>query len=425
MSIDYRAIADDQDRIERTAANSIRTLSKLYAERSHFVLELLQNAEDALRRRGDSWGGSRAVRFHLSANELRVNHYGELFNEADVRSICSVGETTKKLTDIGRFGIGFKSVYAVADRPEVHSGNESFAIENYIRPIRVEPIGQKADETVFIIPFKKGDGDIYSDVARGLKHLGAKTLLFLRHIEEIHWSVDSEESGVYRRHTDVLEGNVRQTSVVSTGGDGGYEDEKWLVFSRPIIRDGQKQAGYVEVAWRLASNEAGGPGRIQAVESSPLVVFFPTLIETHLGFLIQGPYRTTPARDNVPGDDSWNQDLVRDTGTLIVESLRWLRFKDMLDVEALNALPIGRVEHKQSERFRTLYESVKRALGSEPLLPDCHGGYIKAKSAAYSRVRELRELLPSDRLTALFDDGVSHSYLHEGFSQERRVELRK
>ena len=42
---------------------------------------------------------------------------------------------------------------------------------------------------------------------------------------------------------------------------------------------------------------------------SPLVVFFPTEKETFLGFLIQGPYRTTPARDNVPEHDQWNQGL--------------------------------------------------------------------------------------------------------------------
>ena len=48
MSVDYRAIAGDEARLQRTATNSIRTLANLYAERSHFVFELLQNAEDAL-----------------------------------------------------------------------------------------------------------------------------------------------------------------------------------------------------------------------------------------------------------------------------------------------------------------------------------------------------------------------------------------
>jgi hypothetical protein len=44
-----------------------------------------------------------------------------------------------------------------------------------------------------------------------------------------------------------------------------------------------------------------GPGRwaVQPLAKSPLVVFFPTVVESHLGFLVQGPYRTTPSRDNM------------------------------------------------------------------------------------------------------------------------------
>ena len=50
MAVDYGAIANDQAWFERTAANSIRSLAHLYAERAHFVCEFRQYAEDALRR---------------------------------------------------------------------------------------------------------------------------------------------------------------------------------------------------------------------------------------------------------------------------------------------------------------------------------------------------------------------------------------
>jgi len=94
MAVDYGAIANDQARLERTATNSIRTLAHLYAERAHFIFELLQNAEDALRRRSVAWHGPRTVTFKLSDHQLRVSHYGEAFNAADVQAVCSVGETS-------------------------------------------------------------------------------------------------------------------------------------------------------------------------------------------------------------------------------------------------------------------------------------------------------------------------------------------
>ena len=62
-------------------------------------------------------------------------------------------------------------------------------------------------------------------------------------------------------------------------------------------------------------------------------MFFPTEKETFLGFLIQGPYRTTPARDNVPGHDPSNQALVRQTAALLADVLRELRDDGLLTVQ--------------------------------------------------------------------------------------------
>ena len=108
-------------------------LSGMYADRTHFIYELLQNAEDALRRRRD-WNGKRAVKFVLSDTVLRVSHFGIPFTEGDVCSICGIAESEKDITSIGRFGIGFKFVYAFTDCPEIHSGDEHFAIESFVWP---------------------------------------------------------------------------------------------------------------------------------------------------------------------------------------------------------------------------------------------------------------------------------------------------
>jgi hypothetical protein len=63
-----------------------------YDDRSHFIYELLQNAEDALRRRVDRIG-AKAVVFELSPRELRVSHHGEPFSEVDVRAICGIAQS--------------------------------------------------------------------------------------------------------------------------------------------------------------------------------------------------------------------------------------------------------------------------------------------------------------------------------------------
>src|SRR5204863_7828945 len=128
---------------------------------------------------------------------------------------------------------------------------------------------------------------------------------------------------------------------------------RWLVFSKSVThRD--REAGNVEIAFFVTQEEGSRQKRIQRVNRSPLVVFFPTVLETHLGFLVQGPYRTTPSRDNVPRGESWNQHLVEETATLLVEALRWLRDHDLLDTGALRCLPLDRDRFSEGSMFAPL-----------------------------------------------------------------------
>ena len=59
-----------------------------------------------------------------------------------------------------------------------------------------------------------------------------------------------------------------------------------------------------------------------------------------LSFLLQGPYRTTPSRDNVPQADLWNKRLVRQTALLLVQTLRWFRDNSLLGLDVLRCLPL-------------------------------------------------------------------------------------
>ena len=56
-----------------------------------------------------------------------------VFGEANVRSLCSVGKSTKKKAEgyIGEKGIGFKSVFRVTDEPAVYSNGYRFRLPSY------------------------------------------------------------------------------------------------------------------------------------------------------------------------------------------------------------------------------------------------------------------------------------------------------
>jgi hypothetical protein len=399
-------------------------LADRYDDRAHFIFELLQNAEDALARRPD-WQGTRGVEFRLSNDVLSVVHCGKPFDERDVRGICGIAESTKDLTAIGRFGIGFKSVYAFTNRPEVHSGAEDFAIESFVWPTAIPAVDRGPDETLFILPLAEDDEPARREITEGLRRLGARSLLFLRQIDEIAWSVDDGPSGLYIRGTPEKVGE-NAYRIVLLGEERGKPDgkETWLLFSREAMTEDGTLAGRVEIAFSIVQDENTAEWSIQRVTDSPLVVFFPTVLPTHLQFLVQGPYRTTPSRDNVPRGDSWNQRLVQVTADLLVDALRWMRDKNLLDAAALQCLPMDSARFGESNMFSPLFERTRSALLSEPLLPTFNGQRVVAGNARLGRTQELRELLSPSQLGWLFNQSGDAVWLTGDITQDRTPDLR-
>jgi len=396
MPTDYDRIREDNIREYGRGTRHLSFLGRLYTDRTHFVFELLQNAEDA---------GATRILFSLFDDRLEVTHDGRLFNERDVRGVCGVGEGTKTedLTQIGKFGIGFKSVYAYTATPEVHSGGEDFRIENYVRPYAVtsKPAGNSWT-TLFVFPFnteKIAPETACKEIGARLRNLSARTLLFLRRINEIEYRLPNSTGGVYLRE-EIARGPARQVSVIGQN-NGKDEEENWLIFERPVPVPGNSDTVRVEVSFRLEAEDKAGknPERIVKVKDSPLVVYFPTEKATRFGFLIQGPYRTTPSRDNIPKDDDWNGTLVKETAELIGDILSEIKDLGLLSVSFLEALPIRTEDFTDDSMFYPIVESVRNTLIKEELLPTDDGSFVSAGNAKLASADWLRKLLQGDQIS--------------------------
>lgn len=427
VASNYEAICEENRESYGTkgAQKSGKLAAGLYDDRTHFIFELLQNAEDALGRRG-AWHGSRKVAFTLNPTRLTLSHFGKPFDEADVRSVCDIAESTKNESSIGRFGLGFKSVYTVTDLPEIHSGDEDFAIENYVFPKRMARSARAADETQIILPLKPEDASAAQDITAGFRHLGPGALLFLRHIDEINWSVAGGASGFYLRNTpESLGPNVQRITVIGKEDDRLEVDQNWLVFHRDVFSAEGHKVGRVEIAFSLvALKDAPGRWAVQPQAKSPLVAFFPTVVESHLGFLVQGPYRTTPSRDNIPPGEPWNQHLVKETSGLLVEAMRWMRDKAMLDVAALRCLPLDREKFPKDSRFAPMFDAVLQAFQDEELLPTFDDRHVTAQQAKLARTQELRQLFSAEQVAALFGSEVA-AWLSDDITEVKNPEIRK
>lgn len=424
-NIDYEALSKENlIRYGTDIKDTLEHIVGLYCERTHLVFELLQNAEDALRKRNGD--GSRSVRFELSRAGLKVSHFGKPFDEPDVRGICGINRSTKKeeLTAIGRFGIGFKSVYAITDQPEIRSLGQDFVIRDYVQPHRLEPQPQPQGETSFWFPFKGDQASAFGEIGEGLQKLDAKTLLFLGHVEEVDWRIEGGASGTYCRESVELQDGLRRVTLIGTTSSGEeLSEEQWYVFSRPVESDGI-EVGAVEIAYSVDLTASTDDLKLKTVSDSRLAAFFPTGVQTNLGVVLQAPFRTTPARDNVPPKDAWNQRLVQETASLLVESLGVLRDLNLLSVDVLCGMPIDEDDFQPGSMFRPLYDALASALQTQELLPKNGGGWMPSSQAALARGQELCELLDSAQLTSLFESKENLDWLSDAITLDRTPVLR-
>jgi hypothetical protein len=395
---DYEKIRDENIARYGWDTAVLDLLGRLYSERTHFIFELIQNAEDA---------GATELVFQLFDDRLELRHNGRPFDEEDVRGLCGVGTSSKSgdLTKIGTFGIGFKSVYAYTNTPRIYSGDERFRIENYVRPFGIEPPAEPPAEdlgTLFVFPLDMASvppAIAVAEISAALNAIEPETLLFLRSIERLGVRGFGVEDAVLARSAVNESGTRRRVTLTKQPGRRADEFIVWERAAADLDEPGLR----VEIAFRAGVGPRG-QRRIVKGDGRPLVVYFPTEKETFLGFLVQGPYRTTPARDNVPEHDPSNQALVRETAALLADVLRELRDQGLLTAEVLEALPIDATRFQPGTMFRPLFESARAALASEALIPVAAGTYGFASDLKLASGAGLRELFGPDQLSMLYRD---------------------
>lgn len=407
--VDYARIRQDNIEEYGKGTRHLSYFADIYSTRTHFIFEILQNAEDALSRR-PLLNASGYVRFHLHSDRLEISHNGKPFDDRDIIGICGIGEGTKAgdYTQIGKFGIGFKSVYAYSFFPQIHSETEHFKISRFVEPHEIEP--RNSRDTLIVLPFDQPNtrpewafrDDVIANVAeseisRAITKLNIRTLLFLRQIETIEWTLPNGEQGRLTKQTK-LEDSEHDALLVNVKDHQGKQ-EHWQIFSRTLaVKDGEKeQQATVEVAFLLGEN-----GKVRRASDTELVISFPTEKKTELGFLIQAPFKATKSRDNIKSDDPANHQMIQTAAQLAAEGLSILRDTNRLVVSSYKALPLDEDDFPEDSFFRPVYDRIREALKTQSLLPAHSGNYITSDEAKLARGKELVGLFSPEQLGELF-----------------------
>ena len=391
-------------------------LTELYPDNAHFIYELLQNAEDA---------GADAVGFTLSNEALHFEHNGKrLFNLKDVESITSIGVSNKRNdpTNIGKFGVGFKAVFAYTNTPEIHSGEFHFRIKNLVVPESLDNTHNDGI-TVFHFPFdnpRKDSAKAVKEIERGLNGLADNTLLFLNHIREIEYRLPSSRSGKMERIDEKDQAVGQHIEIHSDQSGESKTVSNWLRYSKIVeVTDeaGNAKPCHVAIAFRLIAQPAilasekvdvnksnknatksNTEWTIISCEPGQVSIFFPADKETsNLRFHLHAPFASTVARDSVRDCES-NTELCKALGQLTAEAMADIRERGLLTISFLAVLP--NKDDGLPELYKQIREAIVARFQEEDLLPTKAGSHAKS-STLYSGPSEISSVIDDSDLSFL------------------------
>lgn len=397
--IDYQAIyarnkhgwydmTEDPQRYEALLAGH-------YSDSNHFVYELLQNAEDAR--------ASKVV-IEYYGDKLVFYHDGKPFDENDVKGVSSMLMGTKDRNDastIGRFGMGFKSVFKYTYQPEIYSDDEAFRIESYLLPVEMpgawdfreekivlsyelengsyyHPFVRAKHLTKFVIPFVKKDynGNLVSvsgkEVCHKLSSLNGEILLFLTHIKSLYW-VDKTTDHYARINLEKVDNDEHLITcrVEGTNFSGKEQINRYLKYKH-VFDHTEMANAEVSVAYKVNSRA----NNINEIQGSDICVYFPTRDNTTLPFLIHGSFETAVSREKLMKPSKFNSDLFEQLGNLIADSLEDLKKREMITQVFIRRILLQAFRDEQiNKTIPGLKEKVTEKFARTALLPSIHGEY--------------------------------------------------
>lgn len=297
------------------------------------LFELVQNGADPMLNHP---GGRIVVR--LTGDHLYCANEGAPIDDDGVKAILHSHLSVKRGNEIGRFGLGFKSVLGVTDKPEFHSKVGSFAFNAKTAAERIAKIVPGAEifptlrianpidsnqsmlgdphleellewaTTVIRLPLTS---DAHTWLNTGLAEFPSEFLLFCSHVSSLTLE-------------DTINNLTRSISIERLDDflvlHDGEESTQWKVFETTYSPSDAARAEAGELAdrktlpliWAVPCSGRLRTGRFWA--------FFPLGDETTLSGILNAPWKTNDDRTNLL-DGEFNNELIGVAAKLVVDNL--------------------------------------------------------------------------------------------------------
>ena len=267
-------------------------------DRTRFIQELLQNADDCVYPQG------RTPSFMLTQKGTTIiTEYNEAgFTRENIRSITAIGESTKNrllngdYRSIGEKGVGFKTVFASASEVKIYSGEYNFSLkaEEPTIPRPLSGFKELIKGTRMEITLKDRSSMPTLKTADILE-----LCLCLRHLKEID---------INGHKVTIADTNIQRTITV----DGhSYIFSKYVhpfvITDKRALEERENGARKISPSQQITCYV---PDKTSATDY-PLYVGLPTKHRIKIPMIIDAPFELTTSREEIEVDcKAWN-DIIR------------------------------------------------------------------------------------------------------------------
>ena len=385
-----RAYREQPSLVTEHANHEYDTARGGYAHRQLF--ELVQNGADALTHAD---GASILVR--LTGEYLYCADDGTPIDDEGVQALMFSHMSSKRDTsEIGRFGLGFKSVLGVTDAPEFYSRSGSFRFDRHDAARRIAEVAPAGRYPVLRLPVaadahkaSQDDEDLREmmtwatnivrlplkpdareDLSEQLKTFPPEFLLFVDHVRHL-----------------TLEDGERSRDFALRSVNGGFQldtdkgSSRWKRFktthalSAAAMGDRRSldDSGDVPISWAVPLDRLSEPGYYWS--------FFPTKTASYLAGILNAPWKTNEDRQNLlPG--RYNDELIDAAARMVAERLPELATTQD-PARHLDALPRRR-EAGDNDHGDRLRDRLDEKLHRRFVAPDQDGTLRRITDVSYA-----------------------------------------
>ncbi|KAK3936617.1 hypothetical protein QBC46DRAFT_461396 [Diplogelasinospora grovesii] len=413
----------------RTIGESVRTrATNLYAKDARFLFELLQNADQNQFSQALSTG-------HEPRIIVECNEDG--FTEANVRAICAVRESSKTGEQgyIGEKGIGFKSVFKVAWKVHIQSGDYSFSFSHRPGDSGIGMIAPRWEETTERLrgPLTRmtlyliDDGEAEAratqrqNITQQFQQPQPVMLLFLKKLRRIEIRFYNQDTGQETSSSVMRISPSTETAnrallekVRNENGHEEIESQQYHVTkgtAHDLAKDVNRTYSVKEYASRAYASadvvlafpvSAASVPIIDTEDSRPDIFAVSPVRHVGFKFLIHSDFVTVASCEDIDTTSARNLGLLKGVADVFVSAVKEMCLHPRLRYQWMRYLP-ALTGHAWDPFWKTLVDSIKEGISQAAVLVP------RSSSATLRSLRQVKRLArdfvdrSGDPLVADFD----------------------